>query len=59
MSGVGFLYSGGLWFIYIVEVSVGGVVRLACQGFLVREAWVSVLVHGTEFLLSGVQWNAQ
>ena len=38
---------------------MGGVVRLACQGFLVREAWVSVLVHGTEFLLSGVQWNAQ
>ena len=72
MSGVGFLYSGGLWFLFIVEVSpsgwgctvkfrllclewpfcilvicgsfllwrflpVGGVGRLACQGFLVRE----------------------
>ena len=38
---------------------VGGVGRLACQGFLVREACVGVLVHGTGFLLSGVQWSAQ
>ena len=36
----------------------GGVGRLACQGFLVREACVGVLVHGTRFLLSGVQWSA-
>ena len=34
---------------------VGGVERVACQGFLVREACVSVLVGGTGFLLSGVQ----
>ena len=36
-------------------LAVGGVVRVACQGFLVREACVPVLVGGAEFLLSGVQ----
>ena len=36
-------------------LTVGGVVRVACQGFLVREACVSVLVGGAGFLLSGVQ----
>ena len=36
-------------------LSVGGVVQVACQGFLVREACVSVLVGGDAFLLSGVQ----
>ena len=36
-------------------LAVGGVVRVACQGFLVREACVSVLVGGDGFLLSGVQ----
>ena len=35
--------------------TVGGVVRVACQGFLVKEACVSVLVGGAGFLLSGVQ----
>ena len=56
MSGVGFLYSGGLWFLFNVEFSPsGGVVRLTCQGFLVREACVGVLVCVTRFLLSGVQ----
>jgi len=34
---------------------VGGVVSVACQGFLLREACVSVLVGGVIFLLSGVQ----
>ena len=34
---------------------MGGVGRVACQGFLVREAWVGVLVGGAGFLLSGVQ----
>ena len=34
---------------------MGGVVSVACQGFLVKEACVSVLVGGTGFLLSGVQ----
>ena len=38
---------------------MGGVGRLACQGFLVREACLGVLVHGTGFLLSGVQWSIQ
>ena len=36
-------------------LAVGGVVLVACQGFLVREACVSVLVGGAVFLLSGVQ----
>ena len=34
---------------------VGGVVLVACQGFLVTEACVSVLVGGAGSLLSGVQ----
>ena len=36
-------------------LTVGGVVSVACQGFLVREACVGVLVGGAGFLLSGVQ----
>ena len=31
-----------------------GVVSVACQGFLTREACVGVLVGGAGFLLSGV-----
>ena len=31
---------------------MGGVGQVACQGFLVREACVSVLVGGAGFLLS-------
>ena len=34
---------------------MGGVGQVACQGFLVREACVGVLVAGARFLLSGVQ----
>jgi len=34
---------------------VGGFVQVVCQGFLVREAYVGVLVGGAGFLLSGVQ----
>ena len=36
-------------------LAVSGVVSVACQGFLVRETCVSVLVGGAGFLLSGVQ----
>ena len=36
-------------------LTVGEVGWVACQGFLVREACVSVLVGGAGFLLSGVQ----
>ena len=36
-------------------LAVGGVVWVACQGFLVREACVSVPVGEAGFLLSGVQ----
>ena len=36
-------------------LAVHGVVRVACQGSLVREACVGVLVGGVGFLLSGVQ----
>ena len=34
---------------------MGGVGRVACQDFLVREACVGVLVCGAGFLLSEVQ----
>ena len=34
---------------------MGGVVQVSCQGFLVREACVGVLVGGAVFLLSEVQ----
>ena len=36
-------------------LAVGGVVGVACQGFLVREACLGVLVSGAGFHLSGVQ----
>ena len=36
-------------------LTVGGVVRVAYQVFLVREVCVSVLVSGAGFLFSGVQ----
>ena len=36
-------------------LTMGGVVRVACQGFLVSEACVRVLVGGAGLLLSGVQ----
>ena len=53
--GVAFLYSGSLWFLFIVEfLPVSGVGLVACQGFLVREACVCVLVGGAGLLLSGV-----
>ena len=60
MSGVGFLYSGGLWFLFIVKILPSGWCwTIGFQGFLVREACVSVLVRGDGFLLSGVQWSVQ
>ena len=34
---------------------MGGVEWVACQSFLVREAYVGVLVGGAGFILSGVQ----
>ena len=54
MFGVAFVAVGGssLWWRFL---TVGGAGRMACQGFLVREACVSVLVGGAGFLLSGVQ----
>ena len=36
-------------------LAVCGFVQVACQGFLVREACVGVLVDGAVFVLSGVQ----
>ena len=36
-------------------LTVGGVVRVACQRFLVREVCVGVFVCGAGFLLSGLQ----
>ena len=40
-------------------LAVDEVVSVACQGFLVRESCVGILVDGAEFLLSGVQWSVQ
>ena len=40
-------------------LTVGGVGRVACQGFLVREACFGVLVDGAGFLLSGVHSSVQ
>ena len=62
-SGLYFCVWGGLSvFWQFVEFSllwsfltVGGIVLVACEGFLVREACVGVLVGGAGFLLSGVQ----
>ena len=34
---------------------MGGVGHVACQGFLVREACVGVLVGGARLILPGVQ----
>ena len=57
---MGFLYSGGLWFLFIVEVSPSGLGwMIGLSRFLVREACISVLVHETGFLLSGVQWSVE
>ena len=36
-------------------LTVGGLGQVACQGFLIREACVGVLVGGSGFLLSGVE----
>ena len=56
MFGVAFPYSGNFWSsLYCGFFTVGGVEQVACQGFLVREACVGVLVSGAGFLLSGVQ----
>ena len=38
---------------------MGGVVSVACQGFLVREACIGVLVGEAGFLLSGVQLSVK
>ena len=53
---VAFLYAGSLWFLLLWRfLPVGGVGRVACQGFLVRDACVSVLVGGAGSIVSGVQ----
>ena len=38
---------------------VGGITWVTCQGFLVRETCIGVLVGGAGSLLSGVQWSVQ
>ena len=40
-------------------LAVSGVISVACQGFLVTEGCVGVLVGGAGFLLSGLQWDDQ
>ena len=58
------VWGGLLIFWEFVEFSImefphcgQGCISVACQGFLVREACVGVLVGGAGFLLSGVQWS--
>ena len=46
-----FCGSSLLWSLF----PVGGVGQVACQGFLVKEACIRVLVGGAVSLLSGVQ----
>ena len=55
--GVAFLYSGSLWSSLYCGISllVSGVGQVACPGFLVREACVSVLMGVAGSLLSEVQ----
>ena len=56
MFGVTFLYAGSLCSLFIVELlPMGGVGRVACQSFLVREACVGVIVGGAVSFLFGVQ----
>ena len=57
MFGLAFPYSGSLSSSLYCGVSLlwVGVGRVACQGFLVREACVGILVGGAGFLFSGVQ----
>ena len=56
MFRVAFLYSKCVEFFLLWNfLTVGGVGQVACQGFLVREACVGVLVGGAGFLLSEVQ----
>ena len=53
--GVAFLYSGSLWSsLYCGVSSLWVGLYVPCQGFLVREACVGVLVGGAGFLLSVV-----
>ena len=48
-----FLYSGSLWSSLLWHfLAVCGFVQVSCQGFLVREACVGVLVGGAGFLFS-------
>ena len=42
-----------------IFLTLGGVGRVSCQGFLVREACVNVLMGGAGFLLSGLQGNVK
>ena len=60
MFGVAFLYFAFVEFSLLWSfLTVGGVVQVACHGFLVMEACVDVLVGGAGFILSGVQWSVQ
>ena len=50
MFGVAFLYAGSLWFLFVVEVPhMGGGGWVTCQGSLVREVSVGVLVGRADF----------
>ena len=55
MFRVAFLYSGSLWFLFIVEVAICGYGWTSgLSKFLIREVCISVLAGGAGSLLSGV-----
>ena len=56
LFGVAFLNSGGPFLLWRF-LPVGGAGCLACQGLLVREACIGILVGGAGCLVSGVQWS--
>ena len=43
MSGVGFLYSPGLWFLFIVEI-LPTIKRVGLDDWLVKVSWLGKLV---------------
>ena len=56
MFGVAFLYSGSLWSSLYCGVSS---LWVGLYEWLVKVSCVGVLVGGSGFLLSGVQWSDQ
>ena len=54
-SGLSVFWKSVEFSLFWCFLPVDGVISVACQGFLVREACVGVMVSGAGFLLSGMQ----